>query len=73
MDVKEASEEFDEESRVDLMAVDTDDQIEDIDAVDRNDPICCTEYVNEIFAYCRKREVCLRGATTFYQRSFAPL
>lgn len=33
--------------------------IEDIDANDREDPQCCTEYVNEIFEYCHQREVCL--------------
>eukprot|EP00026_Physarum_polycephalum_P008177 Phypoly_transcript_08256.p1 GENE.Phypoly_transcript_08256~~Phypoly_transcript_08256.p1 ORF type:complete len:445 (+),score=82.88 Phypoly_transcript_08256:70-1404(+) len=31
--------------------------IEDIDANDRNDPTCCTEYVNEIFEYCHAREL----------------
>jgi hypothetical protein len=32
--------------------------IEDIDASDRNDPTCCTEYVDEIFEYYHAREVC---------------
>lgn len=31
--------------------------IEDIDANDRDDPQCCTEYVNEIFEYCHQREI----------------
>jgi hypothetical protein len=37
--------------------MDMDEPIEDIDANDRNDPTCCTEYVNEIFEYCHNREV----------------
>jgi cyclin B len=35
----------------------TSDPFEDIDANDRNDPTCCTEYVNEIFEYCHSREI----------------
>lgn len=44
---------------VDLMMIDlVDEPLEDIDANDRDDPQCCTEYVNEIFEYCHLKEVC---------------
>lgn len=33
------------------------DKSEDIDIHDLHDPQCCTEYVQEIFDYCREKEV----------------
>jgi hypothetical protein len=35
-------------------------QIEDVDAADRDDPLHATEYVNDIFDYLREKEVWIR-------------
>eukprot|EP01112_Ceratiomyxa_fruticulosa_P004065 TRINITY_DN1440_c0_g2_i1.p1 TRINITY_DN1440_c0_g2~~TRINITY_DN1440_c0_g2_i1.p1 ORF type:complete len:295 (-),score=57.19 TRINITY_DN1440_c0_g2_i1:301-1185(-) len=50
--------------QVDPMVIDSEEEEdddsnepEDIDMYDAHDPQCCTEYVNDIFSYCRKKEV----------------
>jgi hypothetical protein len=49
----------DDEMDVDLPMdeLETDEVAEDIDAADVNDPQSVTEYVEEIYEYCRGREV----------------
>lgn len=61
-DTEQSDEEMDDQ-------MDLTEPIEDIDANDRDDPQCCTEYVNEIFEYCHQREVCVFLDTIF---SFTP-
>eukprot|EP01113_Clastostelium_recurvatum_P002385 TRINITY_DN10993_c0_g1_i1.p1 TRINITY_DN10993_c0_g1~~TRINITY_DN10993_c0_g1_i1.p1 ORF type:complete len:432 (-),score=148.37 TRINITY_DN10993_c0_g1_i1:73-1368(-) len=42
--------------QADVVMADSDEEEEDIDMFDVTDPQCCTEYVTEIFEYCRKKE-----------------
>jgi len=54
----EASHAFVFEKHHDPMVIDEDLlQAEDIDLNDQMDPQCCTEYVNDIFEYCREKEL----------------
>ena len=38
-------------------------EVPDIDAADRDDPLACTEYVNDIYSYWRRVEVRISGDT----------
>lgn len=44
---------------IDEMEEDFLEEADDIDAGDREDPQCVTEYVNQIYEYLREKEVCL--------------
>lgn len=56
----------------DAKPMDIDDELEDksedIDIHDLHDPQCCTEYVQEIFEYCREKEVGLQYFTALHSR-----